>query len=294
MARCIKKIFPVEGLTLLYAAVTALYMLVWPEATDGQVLPGLLCFRLAVVAAILLLALVPVTRVMAFVRQVLPVGLILYWYPETYYISSPVFPNLDDFFIAMDERWFGCAPYLEFSRIMPWYWFNELMNFAYLSFYVIVGWTVLYFYFKDTATGAKAAFVVLFSFFSYYILFILMPVMGPQFYLPSPENSTPYTYPFRAIVLFLQEVGENPTGAFPSSHVGVTIISLMFLFFHKQRKYTYYLLPIVILLMASTVYIKAHYLVDVFAGLLTAPLFYWLGMYVWKKVTTSFSSASAK
>ncbi|MDR0294984.1 MAG: phosphatase PAP2 family protein [Prevotellaceae bacterium] len=287
MARCIKKIFPIEGLTLFYAVATALYILVWPEAADGQVLLTLLGFRLLVAAVILLLAFLPLTNVMTFIRQVLPVGLILYWYPETYYINSFLFANLDSFFMAIDGSWFGCQPCLEFSRMMPWIWFSELMNFAYLSFYFIVGGTVLYLYFKEAVTGAKAAFIVLFSFFSYYIIFILIPVIGPQFYLPSPENSIPYSYPFRAIIRFLQEVGENPTGAFPSSHVGVTIVSLLLLFFHQQRKYCYYLLPIVILLMASTVYIKAHYLIDVFAGLLTAPLFYWIGTAVWKKVNKS-------
>jgi membrane-associated phospholipid phosphatase len=284
MAWGIKKIFPLEGLTLFYAAATALYVLVWPGATDGQMLTTLLGFRLLATAVILLLACTPITKVMAFVRQVLPVGLILYWYPETYYINSFLFSNLDGVFMAMDGSWFGCQPCLEFSKVMPWIWFSELMNFAYLSFYFIVGGTVLYLYSKEAVTGAKAAFVILFSFFCYYIIFILIPVIGPQFYLLSPENSIPYSYPFRAIIRFLQEVGENPTGAFPSSHVGVTIVSLLLLFFHQQRKYCCYLLPIVILLMASTVYIKAHYLIDVFAGLLTAPLFYWMGAGVWRKV----------
>jgi len=284
MNQVVKKIFPIEGLTLLYVVATALYIIAWPDAIDDRVLPALLGIRFLVAGAVLLLVFTPVTKIMAFVRQVLPVGLILYWYPETYYINSCFFSNLDGFFMAIDGNWFGCQPCLEFSRTMPWTWFSELMNFAYLSFYFIVGGTVLYLYFKKAVTGAKAAFVVLFSFFSYYILFILIPVIGPQFYLPSPENSIPDSYPFRAIIRLLQDMGENPTGAFPSSHVGVTIVSLLLLFFHQQRKYCYYLLPIVILLMASTVYIKAHYLIDVFAGLLTAPLFYWLGVSVWKKV----------
>lgn len=284
MTRAIKKIYPIEGLTLLYAVVTALYILLWPGATHGQIIIELLGVRLVVIAAILLLRFIPLTKITALIRQVLPVGLILYWYPETYYINSCLFSNLDGFFMAIDEQWFGCQPCLAFSRIMPWTWFSELMNFAYLSFYFIVGGTVLYLYYKKAVTGAKAAFVLLFSFFCYYILFILIPVVGPQFYLPSPENTIPYSWPFRASICLLQEMGERPTGAFPSSHVGVTIICLLILFFHQQRKYCYYLLPLVILLMASTVYIKAHYFIDVVAGLLTAPLFYWMGTSVWKKI----------
>ena len=283
MAWSIKKIYPVEGLTLFYAVVTALYMLVWSGATAEQMLFPLLCARLLVIAVVLLFAFMPLTRVVIFIRQICPLGLILYWYPETYYINSCLFPNLDGFFMAIDGAWFGCQPCLEFSKLMPWTWFGELMNFAYLSFYLIIGGTVFYLYFKDKIMGAKAAFILLFSFFAYYFLFILLPVTGPQFYLPSPDNSIPYSRPFGAIMCFLQELGEKPTGAFPSSHVGITVICLLILFFHRCRKYCYYLLPLAILLIASTVYIKAHYLIDVFAGLLTAPLFYWIGAGVWRK-----------
>jgi len=284
MTRSIKKIFPIEGLTLFYAVVTALYMLLWPGATDGQMLIVLLGVRLTVITLILSLRFIPLTKITALVRQVLPVGFILYWYPETYYLNSCLFSNLDGFFMAVDGSWFGCQPCLEFSKLMPWTWFSELMNFAYLSFYFIVGGTVLYLYSKEAATGAKAAFVLLFAFFCYYILFILIPVVGPQFYLPAPDSEIPYSWPFRAIIRLLQEAGEKPTGAFPSSHVGVTIICLLILFFNQQRKFCYYLLPLVVLLMASTVYIKAHYLIDIVAGLLTAPLLYWMAVRVWAKI----------
>ncbi len=69
---------------------------------------------------------------------------------------------------------------------------------------------------------------------------------------------------------FIQRMAEQPTGAFPSSHVGISVIILMLskriapLFF----KITW---PLVVLLILSTVYIKAHYAIDTIGGLILAP-----------------------
>jgi membrane-associated phospholipid phosphatase len=107
--------------------------------------------------------------------------------------------------------------------------------------------------------------------------------MGPQFYFPTPDNCTPDTWPFRAAMRFLQDLAEKPTGAFPSSHVGITVICMILLYTQKMRKLFRLLLPLAVLLATSTVYIKAHYLIDVAAGLLTAPFLYKTSCYIWKK-----------
>jgi membrane-associated phospholipid phosphatase len=55
--------------------------------------------------------------------------------------------------------------------------------------------------------------------------------------------------------------------AFPSSHVAMSLIALI-LNWRYNRRLAVGLVPPTLLLMASTVYIYAHYLVDVLAGLL--------------------------
>jgi membrane-associated phospholipid phosphatase len=282
----IRKCYPVEQITIYYAVLTAIYMLVLPGVA-GEELFRLLSVRILVISALFILRWLEETKSrwpIACIRQLLPLALVAYWYPETYYMDSFLFPNLDGFFMEADELLFGCQPSLAFCRIMPWQWFNELMNFAYLSFYFIIGLTVLASYRTEKTKAAKTIFVILFSFLIYYLLFIIFPVMGPQFYFPSPDNCTPDTWPFRAIMQFLQDLGEKPTGAFPSSHVGITVVCLLLLYTQKIRKLFWTLLPLAVLLIASTVYIKAHYLIDVVAGLLTAPFLYWAGGGVWRKM----------
>ena len=280
----IKKIYPIELVTFYYAVLTALYMLVLPGMVGDKLLP-LLSARLIILAALFILRWLDTKQAspVTVIRQILPLALVIYWYPETYYINSFFFPNLDGFFMEADELLFGGQPSMAFCRIMPWQWFNELMNFAYLSFYFIIGLTVLVSYKTESAKGVKAAFVLLVSFLICYLLFIIFPVMGPQFYFPEPDNCTPDTWPFRAAMRFLQNLGEKPTGAFPSSHVGVTVICLLLLYTQKIRKLFWALLPLAVLLIVSTVYIKAHYLIDVVAGLLIVPFLYRTGCYIWEK-----------
>jgi membrane-associated phospholipid phosphatase len=282
----IKNCYPVEQITIYYAVLTAIYILMLPGMAGDMLFP-LLSARVLVVSALFFLQWLENTKrclPAARIRQLLPLALVVYWYPETYYMDSFFFPNLDGFFIAADEFLFGCQPSLVFCRIMPWQWFNELMNLSYLSFYFIIGSTVLASYRTKKTKADSTIFVILFSFLIYYLLFIIFPVMGPQFYFPEPDNCTPDTWPFRAIMRFLQDWGEKPTGAFPSSHVGITVVCLLLLYAHKIRKLFWAVLPLAVLLMASTVYIKAHYLIDVVAGLLTAPFLYRAGCYIWLKM----------
>jgi membrane-associated phospholipid phosphatase len=47
----------------------------------------------------------------------------------------------------------------------------------------------------------------------------------------------------------------------------------------KSRRLLLWMLPFYVLLCLSTVYIMAHYVVDVIAGLVTGTLFFW-GLYL--------------
>jgi membrane-associated phospholipid phosphatase len=140
----------------------------------------------------------------------------------------------------------------------------------------------------------RTAFVVLTSFLIYYGIYMFVPVGGPQYYFcaigeaqaasgvfpdighylathtemrPSPGS----TGLFRDLVISAQNAGERPTAAFPSSHVGVATI-LMFLLWRNHRRHILYMAPFYILLCGATVYIEAHYLVDVLAGWVSSVL----------------------
>ena len=70
---------------------------------------------------------------------------------------------------------------------------------------------------------------------------------------------------FSRLVLQAQEAGEHPTAAFPSSHVGMAVVTMLLAWRTGSRKFFW-----------ITVYLKAHYAVDSVAGLFAGAFFFWL------------------
>ena len=150
------------------------------------------------------------------------------------------------------------------------------------------------------------AFVMLASFFAYYVVFVLLPVTGPQFYYlavgtekiaagifpnlgdwfltHSERMAAPgWTDGFWYHMLDLtHDAGERPTAAFPSSHVGVTTVVMLLALRTRSKGLIFTILPFYILMCLSTVYIYAHYAIDAIAGLLTGILLYFALKALWK------------
>jgi len=90
----------------------------------------------------------------------------------------------------------------------------------------------------------------------------------------------------------IQFLGEKPTGAFPSSHVGVMTIYMIFLWKHCRPFYRI-LFVFSILLALSTVYIKAHYGIDMIFGFITAYPIYLFSEFLWEKMNHFLSDNKA-
>jgi len=221
-------------------------------------------------------------RVVKFIRYFFPFVLLSYWYPETYYFNNFIFGNLDHQFVKIDYLLFGCQPSLEFSKYLPWAWFSELMYFGYFSYFFIFFGTAIWCYIFHKELIDKTIFVFVGSFYLFYIVFAILPVVGPQFYFMTPLNEVPDGYLFCKLMRFLQSFGEKPTGAFPSSHVGITFTVVIFIAQHC-RVLLKYALPLFAILVLSTVYIKAHYLIDVIGGLASVAITYPLIHLLYKK-----------
>ena len=69
---------------------------------------------------------------------------------------------------------------------------------------------------------------------------------------------------------------DKPLNAFPSLHVGMSTLATLFVY-RKRKKLGLAVLPVTVLIILSTVFIKQHVLLDVAGGLVLAGLVYWLG-----------------
>lgn len=196
-------------------------------------------------------------------------------YKETALLNQLFYPIMDPILEHWDKAIFGFQPALAFSQKFPEFIFSELLFFGYFSYYLmpLIILLVVFKQFPNRLT--EFGFLLIGSFLVYYFLFILFPAVGPQFYWSHPDGFIEPKGFFGHIIKIIQENGEAPTAAFPSSHVGIALILMIWLFKNKRLLF-YVFIPNVLLLIPATVYIKAHYFVDILAGILTAPLIYLL------------------
>lgn len=292
-------LWAIEWLALAYSALTTVIMLfLWDRMQHPA---EMLTHRIAIAVGTLLVwqiyRLLPV-RIMTFVRITVQMSLLGFWYPDTYEFNS-VLPNLDHVFAGLDHAHFGCQPALVFSRMCPWPWFSEAVNMGYFSYYPMIIAVMVWFFLQRNDRYERASFIVMCSFLIYYLIYISLPVAGPQFYFCAvdlsqieagvfPDVGTWFSthtdilpapgYPdglFYRLVNFAQESGERPTAAFPSSHIGITLI-LLYLVYPQSKRFFFCLLPFALLLGMATVYIQAHYLVDAIAGVVSSVLVFML------------------
>ena len=234
------------------------------------------------------------SRFAIFFHLFYPVLFLSFFYGETASINNYIFSeNLDPVFFGIEESIFGFQPSIEFSIYFPQLWFSEILNFGYFSLYLMTFGVCLAFFFSRIEIAERSIFIIISSFLIYYLIFIIVPVVGPQYYLDYPLNEAIGSGVFSKAVKLVQHYGEKPTGAFPSSHVGLVLIFL-YLSFKNIRWLFLTILPLFFLIVLSTVYIKAHYAVDVIAGLLSAPIIYYISTVLYgiveKRITTYYDT----
>ncbi len=293
-----KGLFALEWVMLGYMAITLLTMLftytklVNPEA----MLWGRLRILVMTVAMWAVYRMIP-CRITKTVRIIAQLATLAWWYPDTYEINR-MFPNLDHIFAGWEQALFGCQPALYFAKALPWAVVSELMDMGYFMYYWMIILVVLYYLVFKYEEAERASFVVLTSFFLFYVIFIYLPVVGPTYYydavgisdiengifpalgnyfsthtdcLPTPGYTDGVFY---QLVEDAKAAGERPTAAFPSSHVGISTVIMLLGWHTGKRKLFYVMLPFYIFLCMATVYIQAHYLIDALAGLVTGAAFY--------------------
>ena len=299
-------LFPIEVVSLFYGAFTSLLIFLLFMRMDH---PGtMLLERVGILVIMGLLMLVYQRyscKLTAFLRTAFQLGLLAYWYPDTYEFNR-LFPNLDHVFAHTEQMLFGCQPAMEFGQICSSSLFSEAFNMGYFAYYPMIFGVILFYFFARYSEFNRTAFVVLTSFFIYYLIYIFVPVAGPQYYfpaigldavaagnfisvgdyfnfnselLPAPGATDGFFY---GLVERSQQAGERPTAAFPSSHVGMSTVLMILACRSRCKALVAILSPFYVLLCCATVYIQAHYLIDSIAGFFSAFLIYALSVMAYR------------
>ncbi|HYV28960.1 MAG TPA: phosphatase PAP2 family protein [Candidatus Eisenbacteria bacterium] len=221
-----------------------------------------------------------------FLRHFYPILLYTAFYRETAALNHLFISGyLDPLFVRLEERLFGLQPSLAFMDWLPFLPVSEILYASYFSYYLMIGGVGVALFLRNRAQFFHYLSVVSFVFYVCYLIYIFLPVMGPRIFyyenisdflppelqppMPVMFPTTVQSGPFYQIMVIIYRYFEAPGAAFPSSHVAVAITTLYFSILYLRRIRQVHLVA-VLLLCLSTVYCRYHYVVDVFAGVLTA------------------------
>lgn len=299
------KFIAVEKINLFYNLFTTLLIIIfYNRLNDPQsMLMGRFFILVGTFTLIYIYTKYP-SRFLVLVRMVTQMFLLNYWYPDTFEFNR-IFTNLDHLFATTEFNLFGCQPALLFEKILSGDFWREAFNMGYWLYYPMTATVTFYYFFKRPERVEQCTFIIMASFFLHYIIYIFLPVAGPQFYFPvigeTAASSGVYEnignyfdlHPqisiaqegkggfFTELVNLAQSAGERPTAAFPSSHIGVSLV-IMILAYKGNKKLFVLFFPFFILLCCATVYIKAHYLIDAIAGFISGLLTYYISKKIYK------------
>ena len=295
-----KGLLAVEWVVLAYMLLTTIVILfTYTKAINPEsMLWGRFRILVTMAALWVVYKMMP-CRFTIFCRVGLHLALLSWWYPDTYEINR-IFPNLDHVFATWEQQVFDCQPALLFYDALPSIFISEPLIIGYSGYFPLIAVVSLFYFFCRYQEFERATFMILASFFIYYVVFVFLPVTGPQYYyavvgldniangvfpdigthfalhqdkLPIPGDPNGFLH---QLLEAAHETGERPTAAFPSSHVGITVI-LSILAWQARNKPLFILTLVFLLLInIATIYLRAHYVIDIIAGWVTSIIIYFV------------------
>ena len=160
---------------------------------------------------------------------------------------------------------------------------NEFMQCAYLTYFVyllIIGG--LLYYQRDWKSYWS---VMTYSGIGYvlgYAISMFFPVQSPWFSMAGMWHGELVGGPFTALVNLIEKFGRVQGAAFPSQHVAGAVAALLGAWRHRRLLFWVFL-PFVLCMSVSTVYVRNHYVADVFGGMVTGALGYVIGVRLMRK-----------
>jgi membrane-associated phospholipid phosphatase len=214
-----------------------------------------------------------------------------HWYPHLFFLFCfeemgklvhLVSPGWQDAKLIAFDHWLtGVNPSLWLERFAHPA-LNEFMQFAYFTYFVYLLLLGGVLYYRRDAEGYWAAMT--YSAAGYvlgYVIAIVFPVQSPWFTLAGMWHVELVGGPFTALINLIEKCGRVHGAAFPSQHVAGAVAALWGAWRHRRWLFWVFL-PFVLSMCISTVYVRNHYLADVFGGIVTGTLGYVIGSWILK------------
>jgi membrane-associated phospholipid phosphatase len=210
-----------------------------------------------------------------------------HWYPHLFFLFCfeelghlvhLVHPGwYDAKLIAFDYRLTGVHPAIWIEQFATPV-LTDFMQFTYITYFtflLILG-GVLYYRRDWEAYWA----VMTYSAAGYaigYVISVFFPIESPWFAMAGSWQEELRGGPVTALINFIEHYGRVRGAAFPSEHVAGSFAALWGAWRHRRWLFWVFL-PLVLCMCVSTVYGRYHYVADIFGGIITGTLGYWLGV----------------
>lgn len=212
-----------------------------------------------------------------------PILTIIFYFKEIYMIMISLQKNIFDIYlINIDKIIFGANPTEVLSKIANPY-LTEFLQIIYLLFYILpVIYGLELYLWKRYEEFKYAMFLILLGFYLSFIGYLILPAVGPRFTLHDFSKLS-FELPglwltdtIRTLINYGESIYPSEIGyainvaqrdAFPSGHT-IIIVCITYMSYKFRSKSFYFYLPYMFLMMFATIYLRYHYVIDVFSGIL--------------------------
>ena len=254
-----------DCLIVLYLLISAGLVICFYQQVSNWI--GYVALHLLLICLILLSRWLPEDRLSAlrFVRDWYPVPLFLLFYKEVE-VFAAAFGNwaltgvIKDWEVAI----FRGHPSLYLSEMFDWVWLSEYLHFCYFFHNIQILLIGGLWYATRREAFREMVFLLSATLCASYLFYMTFPVDSP-YYLAAPLGAPLAGNFFYDLVHFFSERGGARGGAFPSSHVSVSLV-IWLVAWYRHRMLAYLLAPITTGLIVATVYGRFHYVLDLVAG----------------------------
>ncbi|MGA7561767.1 MAG: phosphatase PAP2 family protein [Desulfobaccales bacterium] len=205
-------------------------------------------------------------RVGRFINDFSPALYLILIYQSLGDLIQYIHPDVDPQLIRIDFFLFGVNPTVWMQRwIVPW--LTDVLSVAYLSYFFLPARLIHTLYLKNPRRDFDlAVFVLLLCWYLSFVGYILFPAIGPRYTLAHLQT-VPLKGGFIADFVrhFINLVENNKRDCMPSGHTVIAVI-VLFLSYRYARVLFYLFCPIAGALILSLVYLRYHYVIDLFAG----------------------------
>lgn len=207
-----------------------------------------------------------------------PVVFLVVIFDSLHMVLTYINPNIyDKQLFNIDFQILGTNPtvWIEWM-ITPF--LTEFMYYVYLFYFpmplIILGYLFTKKMYKELD---KAMLFLFITYYGSYLMYFLVPALGPRFYEPLvemqqvPLDGLWFTDLIRDTISSLEH---NKFDAFPSLHAAISL-TVIIIIGQYRKKWLYFFIPILISILVSLIYCRYHYFIDIVIGITWTLISYW-------------------